>query len=250
MSLPTLTFVKHLSEGAALLTGNASDAEEELAAVQGVSVLGEGPGGGVQGTSELLSLINGDSLEAALGDLGDPEAAVRLSAVGEARGTLVSEHNISVSISRDCLTPHLLALPSWHLQNTPQSSGSSKVPHSRGQLVLEMAGSSWVLAPHSTRCSSSHCSTLYSSLSSSMKARPLPQVLSSARPSTQAQYLSQLKEHTSWVTGAMSHVSTCKREGSIPRVHPGTGSHPQGSWRSQTRTEPSPPPGPRPPVVS
>ena len=112
MSLPTLTFVKHLSEGAALLTGNASDAEEELAAVQGVSVLGEGPGGSVQGTRELLRLINGDSLEAALWDLGDPEAAVRLRAVGEARRALVSEHNISVSMSSLTTTTHLLALPS------------------------------------------------------------------------------------------------------------------------------------------
>merc|ERR1719384_598716 len=45
---------------------------------------------GVKRTGKLLSLINGDSLEAALGHLGDPEAAVRLGAVGQARRTLVS----------------------------------------------------------------------------------------------------------------------------------------------------------------
>ena len=89
--LPTLTCIKHLSEGAALLTGDASDAEEELAAVQGVGVLGEGAGGSVQGTGELLSLVNGDGLEAALGDLGDPEAAVGLTAVRQTGGTLVSD---------------------------------------------------------------------------------------------------------------------------------------------------------------
>ena len=89
--LPTLTCIKHLSEGAALLTGDASDAEEELAAVQGVGVLGEGAGGRVQGTGELFRLVNGDGLEAALGDLGDPEAAVGLTAVRQTGRTLVSD---------------------------------------------------------------------------------------------------------------------------------------------------------------
>ena len=56
-----------------------------------MSVLGEGPGGGVKRTGKLLSLINRDSLEAALGHLGDPETAVRLGAVGEARRTLISD---------------------------------------------------------------------------------------------------------------------------------------------------------------
>ena len=87
----TLTCIKHLSEGAALLTGDASDAEEELPAVQGVRVLGEGSGGSVKGTRELLSLIDGDGLEAALGDLRDPEATVGLTAVSQPGGTLVSD---------------------------------------------------------------------------------------------------------------------------------------------------------------
>ena len=91
MSVQTLTFVKHLAEGAALLAGDASDAEEELPAVQGVRVLGEGAGGGVQGARELLRLIDRDGLEAALGDLRDPEAAVGLTAVGQAGGALVSD---------------------------------------------------------------------------------------------------------------------------------------------------------------
>ena len=86
---------------------------------------------------------------------------------------------------------HLFAFPSWHFQKTPQSSGSAKVPQSLGQLVVEIGSSSSVLSPHSTRWSSSHCSTLYSS--SSIKANPFPQVLSSAIPSRQAQYLSQLR---------------------------------------------------------
>ena len=72
----SLTCIKHLSEGAALLPGDASDAEEELPAVEGVRMLGEGSGGSVKGTRELLSLIDGDGLEAALGDLRDPETTV------------------------------------------------------------------------------------------------------------------------------------------------------------------------------
>ena len=72
----SLTCIKHLSEGAALLPGDASDAEEELPAVKGVRVLCEGSGGSVQGTRELLSLIDGDGLEAALRDLRDPETTV------------------------------------------------------------------------------------------------------------------------------------------------------------------------------
>ena len=87
----TLTCIKHLSEGAALLTGDASDAEEELPAVKGVRVLGEGSGGSVKGTRELLSLVDGDGLEAALGDLRDPEATVGLTAVRQPGGTLVSD---------------------------------------------------------------------------------------------------------------------------------------------------------------
>ena len=39
-------------------------------------MLGEGSGGSVKGTRELLSLIDGDGLEAALGDLRDPETTV------------------------------------------------------------------------------------------------------------------------------------------------------------------------------
>ena len=53
-------------------------------------MLGEGSGGGVKGTRKLLSLIDRDGLEAALGDLGDPETTVGLTAVSQPRGTLVS----------------------------------------------------------------------------------------------------------------------------------------------------------------
>ena len=84
-----LTSIKDLSQGTALLPGDSSNAEEELPAVQGVGVLGEGPGGGVGGTDELLGLVDGDGLEAAVGDLADPEAGVGLLAVGQPRGTLV-----------------------------------------------------------------------------------------------------------------------------------------------------------------
>ena len=53
-------------------------------------MLGEGSGGSVKGTRELLSLIDGDGLEAALGDLRDPETTVGLTAVRQPGGTLVS----------------------------------------------------------------------------------------------------------------------------------------------------------------
>ena len=84
-----LTSIKDLPQGTALLPGDPSNAEEELPAVQGVGVLGEGPGGRVSGTDELLGLVDGDGLEAAVGDLTDPEAGVGLLAVGQPRGTLV-----------------------------------------------------------------------------------------------------------------------------------------------------------------
>ena len=84
-----LTSIKDLPQGTALLPGDSSNAEEELPAVQGVGVLGEGPGGRVSGTDELLGLVDGDGLEAAVGDLADPEAGVGLLAVGQPRGTLV-----------------------------------------------------------------------------------------------------------------------------------------------------------------
>ena len=84
-----LTSIKDLSQGTALLPGDPSNAEEELPAVQGVGVLGEGPGGRVSGADELLGLVDGDGLEAAVGHLADPEAGVGLLAVGQPRGTLV-----------------------------------------------------------------------------------------------------------------------------------------------------------------
>ena len=84
-----LTSIKDLPQGTSLLPGDSSNAEEELPAVQGVGVLGEGPGGRVSGTDELLGLVDGDGLEAAVGDLADPEAGVGLLAVGQPRGTLV-----------------------------------------------------------------------------------------------------------------------------------------------------------------
>ena len=52
-------------------------------------MLGEGSGGSVKGTRELLSLIDGDGLEAALRDLRDPETTVGLTAVSQPGGTLV-----------------------------------------------------------------------------------------------------------------------------------------------------------------
>ena len=67
-----------------------------------------------------------------------------------------------------------------------------KVPYNLGQLGVDIGGSNSFLAPHSTRCSSAHCSNVNVS-SVSRNPRPFPQVLSSATPSLQCQYLSQLK---------------------------------------------------------
>lgn len=85
-----LTSIKDLSQWATLLSGNASNTEEELSAVKRVRVLGESSSWGVSGTDKLLSLINWNGAEAALWHLTDPETGVALSAVGQARGTLIS----------------------------------------------------------------------------------------------------------------------------------------------------------------
>ena len=78
-----------LAQGTALLSWNSSDTEEELPAVEGMGVLGEGALGGPLGTHELLVLVDDDGVGGTVRDLTDPEAAVGDLVVGQTGRTLV-----------------------------------------------------------------------------------------------------------------------------------------------------------------
>ena len=67
---------KDLAKWTPLFPWPPAYAEEELPAVQGMGVLGEGSLGRTFGADELLVLVNDDGVAGAVGDLADPEAAV------------------------------------------------------------------------------------------------------------------------------------------------------------------------------
>lgn len=78
-----------LAQRAALLSGYSAYAEEELPAVQGVSVLGEGSLCSALGAHELLVLVDDDGVTGAVRDLADPQAAVGDLVVRQTWGALV-----------------------------------------------------------------------------------------------------------------------------------------------------------------
>ena len=74
-----------------MLPGHSANTEEELPAVQGMGVFGEGSLCRALGTRELLVLVDQDGVAGAVRDLADPQAAMAHLVVGQSGGTLVPE---------------------------------------------------------------------------------------------------------------------------------------------------------------